>query len=268
MNYVIENRKDNSIAVVTGAAHGIGKAFAVYLAEIGFNLLLLDSDSESLESLQGALINKYQRDVEVLTGDLTSVKHIEKAQNYISELSGIEVLINCAGFGVDGMFYDLPWGKHLKMINLQVVASTALIHAVLPQMIECKTGCIINVSSLSALLTAKGTVLYPTVKAYLQVLSQGLQKEVRDHNIKIQALMPGFTLGTKFYEQRNVQVAVSAPKIFWSDAAMVVSKSIKALSSNKVIFVPGFINKLLYLLLRLKVINFLFMIRSKFQAIK
>lgn len=252
-------------AVVTGAANGLGKAYAIEFARLGYDLVLIDKDREQLEILSGSIAENNKIKIEVLFVDLACVKNIDSLQKHVAEFKNIEILVNCAGFGADGFFCDIAWEKHLEMINVQVVATTSLIRAVLPQMIEQKKGYIINVSSLSGLIFAKGSVLYPTLKNYIKMLSQAVHSEVKEHGVVVQALLPGFTNGTNFYTNRNVSVSKKVPKIFWTDAKVVVQKSLKFLDSKKAICVPGIANKIIYLLLKLKVINCLFWFVSKIR---
>ena len=122
-------------------------------------------------------------------------------------------------------------------------APVKLIRAVLPTMIENNQGAIVNVSSLGSWMPARGAAMYAATKAFLRVFSRSLKFELVGTDVKVQALCPGFT-HTEFHNSKDLKkVKTSTPKILWMNADKVITTSLSALSKDKVVVVPGFVNK-------------------------
>jgi len=109
--------------------------------------------------------------------------------------AGIEVnyLINNAGFGGLGKFHERDWEKDLMMINLNIVALTALTRLFLPQMVKRNEGKILNVSSTASLMPGPLQAVYFATKAYVTFFSNAIAEELHDTKITVTALLPGAT---------------------------------------------------------------------------
>jgi len=118
--------------------------------------------------------------------------------------------------------------------------------AVLPNMIKRNRGSIINVSSMVAFSPLVGNTVYAATKSYLNMFSRSLQTELGNFHIRVQALCPGFTY-TGFHDTEEYRdfSRSSVPKALWMSAQEVAERSLKALSKNKVVFVPGIKNRIL-----------------------
>ncbi|MCK5142109.1 MAG: SDR family NAD(P)-dependent oxidoreductase, partial [Candidatus Heimdallarchaeota archaeon] len=114
-----------------------------------------------------------------------------------------------------------------------------------PIMLRENEGLIINVSSMSGLMTKFGNVTYTTTKAFLITLSESLQEELRETKIKIHALCPGMTY-SEFHDTKELEEfnRSSVPKRLWMSSNEVATKSLKAARKGKVVYVPGFLNRL------------------------
>ena len=144
------------------------------------------------------------------------------------------------------LFIDADVERHLDMIRVHVLASVRLTCAVLPGMVERNRGAVINMSSLCAWTPCAGVVPYSSTKAYLTVFSQGLQDELRETNVRIQALCPGF-VHTGFHDTEgmsNFDPAQIAGWL-WMMPDDVVECSLKSLASKRVIVIPGWRNRIL-----------------------
>ena len=237
-------------AMITGASSGIGAAFARRLASQGYKVVLVARRRERLEALAVELRKQFPVDAEVLVADLSQTVEVERVTRRIVELKSLDVLVNNAGFGVPGNFADVPLEKHLAMIQVHVLASVVLSHAALPGMMARGHGAIINVSSIGGLIPRPGDTTYCATKAYLIEFSKTLQAELLGSGVRVQALCPGFTqtgfLGTPEYASLGVEAAI--PKLLWMSADEVVTESLKALEHNQVVCLPGYKNRLIYLL--------------------
>jgi short-subunit dehydrogenase len=232
-------------AMVTGASSGIGEAYARLLASLGYDLVIVARRKDRLISIAKELEGQYGVSVSVLPGDLCSENDLSATEEIILGRSNLSVLINNAGFGTLGPFADVDISKSLDMIALHVTAPTRLVKAALPGMLARREGIIVNVASVAPFLPVSGNTIYNGTKSYLIAFSECLQLEVESAGIKVQALCPGFTR-TGFHsvdEYKDVDFS-TIPKFLWMPAEKVAAQSWQALKKNKVVFIPGFINRI------------------------
>ena len=232
-------------ALITGASSGIGAAYARQLAAMGYNLILVARREERLAALAAELKERYPISAQVLAADLSNPAGVERVEAYIARLERLDVLINNAGFGSPGSFVEADFANQLAMIQVHVVASVRLTRAALPLMMTRQRGAIINVSSIAGLVPIPGSATYSATKAYLNVFSEALQAELRDTDIKIQALCPGFTR-TGFHDTPEHQGfgRSEIPEFMWMSAEEVAAQSLSGLDRHQVVLVPGFKNRL------------------------
>jgi short-subunit dehydrogenase len=243
---VIDIKKSNGIALITGASSGIGEAFATELAAMRHDITLVARRQDKLEQLAKDLKDKYSINVNTIIADLSTEQGIEIIEEYIANTPNLDLLINCAGFGLRGDFHNLQKEQISQIIDVHVKASTRFCRAAIPVMRERGYGYIINVSSLAAFFPFKGSAIYVATKIYLVYLSKAIQKEVRKYNIKIQALCPGVTnTGFHYTEAFKDFDRSTVPKNLWMEPDIVAKKSLKALKNKKVVYIPGFKNKVM-----------------------
>ena len=224
-----------AIALVTGATAGIGYSYAQLLAREGFDLVLVARDLPRLNKVARELSKTYKVKVECLKADLTKPAQLAKVEKRVASSSKpIEVLINNAGFGIKDSFIDSSLIKEQELLDVLVTAPMRLAHSVLGQMVKRNSGVIVNVSSVASFI-AGGT--YSAAKSYLTVFSEYLHTELRDTNIKISALCPGFTR-TEFHARGNMKMT-GLPNYMWLTTDQVVTKSWKDAKAGKVISIPG-----------------------------
>jgi short-subunit dehydrogenase len=178
-------------AVITGASRGIGEAIATCLAAEGYNLVLIGRDLDRLGDVS-ARCQKFDVKVHVISFDLTQIDQIPGlVANVLSMNSTIDVLINNAGVFVSG---DLSSGNFQDWdlaLDLNFRSVYHLTNRLLNSFGE-DGGTIINVSSISALISSSGSEIYSATKAALKAYSSSLFESVREKGIKVTCLMPGF----------------------------------------------------------------------------
>jgi len=239
-------------ALITGASSGLGAEFARQLSWIGYNPILVARRKEKLEELSEELKRVYGVSPEILTADLSAYEGMEKVEDYIEKLGGLDMLVNNAGFGIPKKFQDVGLEKLQGMINLHVIAPTRLCYRAIPKMRE--KGAIINVASIAPLVTKSNAAVYSPTKSYLITFSKILQKDL-GNKIKVQVLCPGF-VHTSFHDTEAFKgYDVRIPKFLWRDKEYVVKKSLRALGKNKVVCIPGIENKILVSLMNNKLIS-------------
>jgi len=250
------------IAVITGATSGIGAAFARRLAADGYDLVVTGRRKEKISQLVKEIEERYGTQVETILCELSNIDHVDRLVRRLVEKDEVAVLVNNAGYGLSQPFADADVETSLTMLKVHIDASLRLIHAVLPSMRKRQKGSIINVSSLASLIPLPEGSVYAATKAFLTVFTESLYLELRRDNIRLQALLPGFTR-TDFHDQMVLRADKSNPDQVAADprhgggmlrfmsAEKVVDKSLRALRRGRVICIPGGTNRTLALFVRL-----------------
>ena len=180
------------VAIVTGASGGIGRAISLSLGKHGYEMILLGRDTKKLQALTTECQSLYGK-ATYFAGDLLDVNYLELMEKTISShQENISVLVNNAGIAVRGPFYESSMKEWSKIVDLNVSAALNLSRAVLPRMIDRRKGAIINISSLSGRFTSAGSALYSATKHALNGLSGGMFEDIREFDIKVSTIMPGY----------------------------------------------------------------------------
>ena len=239
------------LAVVTGASSGIGASFARRLAREGYGLLLVARRRERLEELAAELEASFGASVEVLTADLTKHADLGRIEERLRSDPKLEFLVNNAGFGTRGRFFEISAESQDAMHRLHVMATMRLAHAALPGMVSRDKGSAVNVSSVAAFTQSPGNVSYCSTKAWMNSFTEGLYVELRSIGsaVRVQALCPGFTL-TEFHDTLGIDRSI-APQSWWMKADDVVAASMAGLDKRKWIVIPGWRYRLVAALLAL-----------------
>lgn len=190
-------------AIITGAGKGIGRALAIALAQEGVNIGLAARTATDLESV-AAELEQYGVKTAIATMDVADIDAVNAAVSVLkAELGAIDILINNAGIGAFGSFMALEPEKWEQIIRVNLLGAYYVTRAVLPEMIERKTGDIINVSSTAGKNGAAVTSAYSASKFGLIGMSESLMQEVRKHNIRVSTLLPS-TVATDMAKDLNL----------------------------------------------------------------
>lgn len=177
-------------AIITGAGKGIGRALAIALAQEGVNIGLAARTESDLDSV-AAELKQYGIKTATATMDVADIDAVNAAVSVLkSTLGSIDILINNAGIGAFGSFMELEPEKWEQIIRVNLLGAYYVTRAVLPEMIERKTGDIINVSSTAGKNGAAVTSAYSASKFGLIGMSESLMQEVRKYNIRVSTLLP------------------------------------------------------------------------------
>jgi short-subunit dehydrogenase len=223
------------VALITGASSGIGETFARKLAARGFDLILIARREEKLRAVAAQLpVN-----ARIIPADLTREEGLAAAESAIRESPDIELLVNNAGFGTLGRFWEADLEGQDQMHRLHVMTMLRLTHAALKAMVPRDRGAVINVSSVAAFGQTEGNVSYCATKTWANAFTQGLDIELNaiGSKVKVQALCPGFTF-SEFHDVLGVDRA-NIPGFLWMQADSVVEASLRGLERGKVIVIPG-----------------------------
>ena len=219
-------------ALITGASSGIGREMAIYLSELGCDLIIAARDKEKLEELQKELKTK----VQIIVIDLANEKKI-KDLYMITKNENIDILINNAGFGLFGSYNDVDLLTELNMIDVNIKAVHILSRMYIKDFTKRNSGYILNVGSSAGLL--KGGPLmscYYATKSYIVSFTNAIYEELRRNKskVRIACLCPG-PVKTNF--QKVADVKFNTKEL---DARYVARYAIEnLLSSKKLIIVPG-----------------------------
>jgi short-subunit dehydrogenase len=225
------------VALITGASAGLGEEFARQLSAKGHRLVLVARRKERLDELAAELGNARAVELDLSQPGATALLMANIAKH--GETVGL--LVNNAGFGLAGRFAELDGLRQREMIDLNCGALTALAHAVLPGMIERKSGGILNVASTGAFQPGPGMAVYFATKAFVLSFSEALHDEVKRHGVNVSCLCPGPTR-TEFRSVSGFDPKGRLGKLS-ADAASVVRAGLKGLDRNRAVVVPGLSNK-------------------------
>lgn len=184
----------NKTALITGASSGIGEELAKIHAKKGGDLVIIARSLDKLNELKKELESKYNSKVFVLEKDLTAPNASQEVYDYVKEYNiEIDYLVNNAGFGGVGKFYERNWDDDLAMIQLNIIALTGLTRKFLPDFVKRNSGKILNVSSTASLMAGPMQAVYFATKAFVTSFSNAIAEELHDTNVTVTNLMPGAT---------------------------------------------------------------------------
>jgi len=202
-------------AVVTGATDGIGKEYAKALARRGFNILLISRSQEKLDATAAEIKELSPKtDVKCLAYDCSKMG--DDFPELLKKFNlDIGVLVNNVGVSYDypTYFHELPTASVRQLIDLNIKAATEITHAVLKFMIPKKRGLILNISSASSLFPAPLLSVYSGSKSFINLWSQGLSIELRQHGIYVECQTPHY-VATKLSKIRKSSLSVPSAAAF------------------------------------------------------
>lgn len=190
-------------ALVTGASSGIGECFARQLAGRKHNLLLTARSGDKLKALAEELSAAHAVKAVPFALDLSEPGAAQKLVDSLKDYE-IDLLVNNAGFGAQGEFWKVSLEKQLQILRLNVQALLELTYLLLPQMVDRRTGGVINVSSTASFQPLPYTSVYAATKAFVTSFSTGLTEELRPYGVKVVTLCPG-TTETNFFKAGDYQ---------------------------------------------------------------
>ena len=174
--------------LITGVSQGLGRAFAEAALAAGHTVVGTVRSQSARQEFE-ALAPGRARGVIL---DVTDFAAVEAVIGQIDrDAGGIDVLVNNAGYGHEGILEESPLDALLHQFNVNVFGAVAMIKAVLPGMRARRRGRIINISSMAGLAALPGIAYYSGSKFALEGISEVLAKEVRDFGIYVTALAPG-----------------------------------------------------------------------------
>ena len=225
-------------ALVTGASMGLGKAFARALAARKQNLVLVARSKDKLVALASELKAEHGIEAEPIESDLAQPLAGQRLAHQLNERGlPINLLINNAGFGLQGQLWKLDLQRQVEMIHLHNASVVELTYLLLPPMIEERRGGIVNISSMAGFQALPYAALYSATKSFLTTFSLALEQEARRYQIKVVTVCPG---------RLKPEIEDKERKKFPGGEQAheeVVAATLKMLDSGGGLLVPGWVNK-------------------------
>ncbi|MCA1024099.1 SDR family NAD(P)-dependent oxidoreductase [Halobacillus litoralis] len=193
-------------ALITGASGGIGYELSLLFAKAGYNLIVVARSQDKLEKLRHELDG---HPVTILPQDLSEPGAAQIVYDKVKELGlNVTVLVNNAGFGLNGLFEDLPLLDQQKMLQVNVNALTELTHLFLPEIKAARFRSIpkgvLNIASTAAFQPGPKMAVYYASKAYVLSFSEALVEELKDTHVTVSTLCPGAT-ETNFFKTAQAE---------------------------------------------------------------
>jgi uncharacterized protein len=230
-------------ALITGASSGIGAEFARQLAAQNYRLILVARRQDRLQQLADQLRGSAAAapEIEILQADLATDPGVSQVAQRLHR-GDVTLLINNAGFGINGRFADQDLSVWQAMHQVHVMAAMRLTHAAVQAMLQQEkstgtAGAIIQVASVAAFFPNDPS--YSGTKAWMLFFTEGLDGQLKaaSSKIRVQALCPGFTV-TEFHDVAQMDRSKVA-RWLWLPVDRVVRESLAALQHDTVVCVPS-----------------------------
>jgi short-subunit dehydrogenase len=228
------------VAIITGASDGIGAEIARVMAKNGHDLALVARRHERLETLAADIAAGGRPQPLVIAMDLGERDAPDKLAQALGE-AGAEaaMLVNNAGFGLQGQVAELDAAEQLRMVDVNVRALTALTLKFLPDLIRAR-GRLLNVASVAAFLPGPGMAVYYATKAYVLSFSEALSQELAGKGVSVTALCPG-PVPTGFQARAGMSADLTKlMKYAQTSPQAVAEAAYKGMMSGRRVVMPSF----------------------------
>jgi hypothetical protein len=233
----------HSYVLITGAAGGLGKAFAIECASRGWDLYLTDLRPEPLETLARSLRSTYDVRVEIVPADLTDpLSRSDLVDTLDERFVHLWMLINVAGTDFEGPFFEQSREQIRTIIRLNVEGTLDMTRTMLAYRDPLTTFRIINVASLAAFYPMPIKATYAASKRFLLDFSQALGAELRSLGVTVTALCPAGMPTTAGCIQA-IDAQGLAGQLTTMDVGAVANQTLNAALRGKSVVIPGGINR-------------------------
>lgn len=245
----MEQTNSQIYSLVTGASKGLGKAYAMELAERGKNLVLVSLPGEGLERLASKLSSGGIHATFYET-DLTRKNNVMELTHWVNQMYDLELLVNNAGMGGSANFLDVDPEDLDAIIQLNVRATTLLIHRLLPNLMRREKAYVLNIASLAALSPIAYKTVYPASKAFVHSFTLGLQQEYSGTGVSFSVVHPG-PMKTNGEVSRRIDDQGLMAKVLQLEPSVVAKLSLAKMYREEKVIKLDLVHKISLLLLKL-----------------
>lgn len=227
--------------VITGASSGIGAEIARRLSRRGYRPVLVARRADRLVDLAAELAREHSVQAEVLPLDLADGPARARLVERITDRSPAG-LVNCAGFGTNGLFQDLPPARETEQVTLNALALMELTHAALPGMIARGSGAVLNVGSIAGFQPVPDGAVYSATKAFVLTFSEAVHAGLHGTGVSCTTLCPG-PVPTEWWDVAGADQSGLGPVAM--SPGDVAEAGIAGMLDGKRLVVPGLAPKLI-----------------------
>ena len=185
---------DDRVVIVTGGAQGIGKSIVNDLAEAGATVVIADIDQEAGEETAASIAEDTGAEIIALATDVTDLDNVrETAEQIVERFGRIDVLVNNAGWDRFSLFLKSSPDLWERIIDINFKGMLNCCYAVLPHMVERKSGAIVNLASDAGRAGSLGESIYAGCKGAVIAFSKTIAREHARDNIRVNVVAPGIT---------------------------------------------------------------------------
>lgn len=232
-------------ALITGASGGLGLSFVNIFARDGYDVVLVARNGDRLEEIKSEIENKYGVKATVIPCDLCSSNGAQEVFEATNKAGiRVDVLVNNAGFGDFGEFWNSDLNKQVRMVDLNCIALMELCHLYIPSMIKNGSGNILNVDSIASFQAGPLMSVYYATKAFVLSFSQAIGRELKGTGVKVTALCPG-PIRTNFDSAAELGESGLFKNLKVWDPNVVAELGYKNMKRGRSVCVCGFVNKII-----------------------
>jgi 3-oxoacyl-[acyl-carrier protein] reductase len=207
-------RFDGQVVLITGGARGIGKSIAERFHAEGAQIVAVDVNVEVAQATAAELSAKGAKCLG-LKCDVTKAAECEAIiETVLKEFGKIDVLVNNAGITQDGLLIRMTDEAWDAVININLSGAFKMLRAAAKPMMKARSGCVVNIASVVALIGNPGQANYCSSKAGLLGLTKSSARELAPRGIRINAVAPGFietAMTAKLSEEQRKALATQIP---------------------------------------------------------
>lgn len=238
-------------ALITGASSGIGWHISKELAQKGYSIIAVSNQPELLDILKQELENAFPVSVHTVNIDLSREGAGKKVFEHCeSNYLDVEVLVNNAGMLVLGQAALVDYSSAADILQLHVNTPALLCNLFGKKMSAQKTGYILNVSSISAVMPYPIISFYGPSKTFIRSFTRALRTEMQVCGINVTCLLPGAT-ATPLYGNHKVNIPLAMKLRVMKKPESVAHAAVKSLFNGRAECIPGILNKLVVFFLPL-----------------
>lgn len=236
--------------LITGASAGLGREFAIQCARAGRHLVLIALPGAQTGTLARHIISAFGVDVKVFEFDLTDPIQLQQKLSFITSHYPIDFLINNAGTGGTAAIQDTTPERMDQIIQLNIRSTVMITHQLIPHLLHQERSYIMNISSMAAFTPIAYKTVYPASKAFIASFSHGLREELSGTGLSVSVVYPGPILTNSNTAQRVIRQGFKG-KMGLLPTATIARIALHKTLAGEAIIIPGAMNRLNHLLMRL-----------------